>query len=247
MQPSPKLQSFLDWFVTISVVIVLMLGAVRIVLNPWYVQFAYNVIGVPADPYGFTTERRVEYALVAVDYLVNDAGIEFLGDLRFPEGELVPIESCRNLDLYAGDCTRVYNDRELEHMLDVKIVIGQVIWLLGTLLGVLVLIGAWAWREKWLANFKRALGRGGWLTIALIVGILLLVLVAFVPFFVFFHQVFFEAGTWMFLWSDTLIRLFPMTFWQNTFITVGAIAALGALVLGLAFAPPRRKKLPTQE
>jgi integral membrane protein (TIGR01906 family) len=188
---------------------------------------------------------------VAVDYLVNDSGIEFLGDLRFTNGEQVPTESCRNLELYEGDCTRVYNTRELEHMLDVKIVIGQVFWLLGTLLGVLALLGAWAWRENWLPDYTRALGRGGWLTIGLIVAILLLVLIAFVPFFVFFHQVFFDAGTWMFLWSDTLIRLFPMTFWQNTFITVGAIAALGGVVLGFWFAMPpklmpRRKENPSR-
>jgi hypothetical protein len=27
-----------------------------------------------------------------------------------------------------------------------------------------------------------------------------------------FHQIFFSAGTWMFLYSDTLIRLFPERF-----------------------------------
>jgi integral membrane protein (TIGR01906 family) len=242
MQPSPKLTKLLTWIIAISVVVVLMLGAVRVVLNPWYVQFAYNVIGVPPDLYGFSTERRVEYALVALEYLVNDAGIEFLGDLRFPQGEQAPIESCRNLDLYQGDCTRLYNTRELEHMLDVKIVIGQVTWFWGTLLGVLVLLGAWAWREKWLGSYTHAIGLGGWLTLILIFSIIAIVLLAFVPFFIFFHQVFFESGTWMFLWSDTLIRLFPMMFWQNTFIIVGVIAALGGLVLGLLFAPWRRAK-----
>lgn len=242
MQPSPKLMKFLNWFIAISIVIIFVLGAVRTVLNPWYVYFAYNVLGVPADSYGFTTERRIDYALTAIEYLNNDAGIEFLGNLRFPENEQTPYESCRNIDLYQGDCTRLYNTRELEHMLDVKIVIGQVFWVLGTLLGILVLMGAWAWRESWFTEYKQALGRGGWLTIGLIIVIIALVLIAFVPFFIFFHEVFFDAGTWMFLWSDTLIRLFPMTFWQNTFITVGVIAALGGLVFGFLFSPPQRKK-----
>jgi len=241
MQPSPKLLKYLGWFIAISVVIVLVLGAVRIVLNPWYVNFAYNIVGVPADRYGFSTERRVEYASIMLDYLVNDEGIEFLGDLYFPEGEQAPMESCRYLDQYMGDCTRLFNTRELDHMVDVKIVVGQVFWALGTLLGILAILGAWAWREGWLADYKGALGRGGWLTLGLIGVILAAVVIAFGPFFVFFHQVFFDEGTWMFLWSDTLIRVLPTTFWQNTFITVGAITALGGLVLGLLFAPLKRK------
>lgn len=242
MPPSDKLLKFLGWFITICVVIVLALGAVRIMLYPWYVNFAYNIVGVPADRYGFTTERRVEYAGIMLDYLVNDAGIEFLGDLRFPEGELAPMESCRYIEDYQGDCARLFNTRELDHMVDVKIVIQQILWVLGTLLGVLAILGAWAWREGWLPAYKKALGRGGWLTLGLIAVILAAVAIAFGPFFIFFHQVFFDAGTWMFLWSDTLIRVLPTTFWQNTFITVGGIAALGGLILGLLFAPPQKRK-----
>ena len=41
----------------------------------------------------------------------------------------------------------------------------------------------------------------------------------------------FKAGTWTFLYSDTLIRLFPERFWQDTFLVVGGLSA----VLGLVF------------
>jgi hypothetical protein len=47
-------------------------------------------------------EERIAYAGVARDYLLNDSGIEFLGDLRFEDG------------------SPVYNARELRHMEDVK-------------------------------------------------------------------------------------------------------------------------------
>jgi integral membrane protein (TIGR01906 family) len=70
-------------------------------------------------------------------------------------------------------------------------------------------------------DFRWALARGGLLTLILIGVILLLVLAAFGIFFVAFHQVFFEEGTWTFLWSDTLIRLFPERFWRDTFLVVG--------------------------
>jgi hypothetical protein len=46
-----------------------------------------------------------------------------------------------------------------------------------------------------------------------------------------FHQVFFESSTWTFLWSDSLIRLFPLTFWEDSFIFVGGGAIVEALVV----------------
>jgi len=56
--------------------------------------------------------------------------------------------------------------------------------------------------------------------------ILLFVLLAFGVIFVAFHNVFFPPGTWTFLYSDTLIRLFPERFWRDTFIAVGVVAAV---------------------
>jgi integral membrane protein (TIGR01906 family) len=63
------------------------------------------------------------------------------------------------------------------------------------------------------------------------------VLVAFSVFFVFFHQVFFESGTWVFRFSDTLIRLFPQRFWRDAFIAIGLLSLAGGLTLGLVFKP----------
>jgi integral membrane protein (TIGR01906 family) len=59
------------------------------------------------------------------------------------------------------------------------------------------------------------------------------VLIGFSVFFVFFHQIFFESGTWVFRFSDTLIRLFPERFWRDTFIAIGLLSIAGGLVLGL--------------
>jgi uncharacterized membrane protein len=56
---------------------------------------------------------------------------------------------------------------------------------------------------------------------------------AFHVIFVAFHNVFFQAGTWQFLFSDTLIRLFPERFWQDTFIALGVLAGGGGLLVGL--------------
>jgi integral membrane protein (TIGR01906 family) len=61
------------------------------------------------------------------------------------------------------------------------------------------------------------------------------VLIAFSVFFVYFHEVFFDTGTWVFRFSDTLIRLFPERFWRDTFIAIGLLSLAGGLGLGLSF------------
>jgi integral membrane protein (TIGR01906 family) len=55
----------------------------------------------------------------------------------------------------------------------------------------------------------------------------------FWQFFTLFHQVFFTGDSWLFYYSDTLIRLFPIRFWQDAFLWA-AILALGGGA-GLAF------------
>lgn len=237
-----SLQNILGWLITLAMPVILALGAVRLILLPWYVPVEYSMPGFPADPYGFTRAERIQHAQVAREYLVNDAGISFLADLRFPEGQQAPAESCLHTPDYDGDCSRLYNNRELKHMLDVKIVIGQVLWVFYGLLGLVTVLGIWAWRGGWSSTFRLAVGRGGWLTVVLILSIIAVVVLAFYPFFVFFHNVFFESGTWMFLWSDTLIRLFPARFWQDTFIWVGGMAGLAGLALGQSLLPFHKKR-----
>lgn len=222
-----RLWTALSWLVTILMPIVLVMGAVRILLNPWFLEFEYRTPEFPADMYGFTREDRLTYSKIALEYLLNDAGIEFLGDLRFPSGVQVPEPSCS----YMTDCSYLYNERELKHMVDVKVVLSAAldVWIVSVVL--VVLLGVWARRGGWGQEFYRGLRRGGILTLILIGAILALVLVAFGVFFVAFHNVFFEAGTWLFFYSDTLIRLFPQRFWRDVFLTVGGLAVLLALLV----------------
>jgi integral membrane protein (TIGR01906 family) len=64
-------------------------------------------------------------------------------------------------------------------------------------------------------------------------GVLALTLVvAFSLLFVGFHRIFFEGDSWLFLHSDTLIRLFPERFWRDTFIFVIGLTSLFAALIG---------------
>jgi integral membrane protein (TIGR01906 family) len=223
------LNSALSVLVTILTPVVLILTMVRLLLFPWFLTVEYNMPGFPPDSYGFTQVERMGFARNALDYLTNEADISYLGNLRFPPGQSAPPESCREME----DCGRLFNQRELKHMLDVKKVVAQVliVWRMAAVL--LVLCGLTAWGNGRAPEYWLAVGRGGWLTAILAGGVVLLALLAFGFVFVAFHDMFFASGTWLFLYSDTLIRLFPERFWQDVFLYALGIPALAGVVIGI--------------
>jgi integral membrane protein (TIGR01906 family) len=214
-QKESGLYRALSWLVSILVLVALVLTAVRLLVTPTFIQIEYRTPAFPADPYGFTQADRLYWSNIARLYLLNDAGIEFLGDLRFQDG------------------TPVYNERELGHMVDVKYVLEQALALWVASLSALVILGIWALRGGWRRLFRRGLARGGWITVIFVAVIIPVVLVAFGVFFVAFHEVFFDPGTWIFFFSDTLIRLFPERFWRDAFLAIALISLAGGLALGL--------------
>jgi integral membrane protein (TIGR01906 family) len=212
----------LTWVVAILVPLVLILTSVRLLLTPAFVQLEYRTPNFPPDPYGFTQEDRLFWSRIALDYLLNDEGISFLEELQFEDG------------------TPVYNSRELQHMVDVKNVLGSVLIVWYTSLAGIFLLGVWAYWGGWWEEYRVGLQKGGWITVVLIAVTLVAVLIAFSVFFVFFHEVFFDPGTWIFRFSDTLIRLFPERFWRDTFIAIGLISIAAGLALALGF---RKRKI----
>lgn len=204
----------LSALVILLVPFVLIMTAVRVVMTPLYPQIEYRMPYFPDDPYGFTRQERLTYSRYAIDYLFNNEDIYYLGDLTFPDG------------------TPQYNERELGHMVDVKVLVQQMLRYWGLAILVMIAIGLFAWRAGWLGNFWKALSQGGWLTIGLMFAVLTFVILSFRALFTGFHLLFFEGDSWLFYYSDTLIRLFPMTFWRDGFILVGGLTALGAILLG---------------
>lgn len=213
----------LGYLVIALIPLVLVLTSVRLLLTHQFVAIEYHMPGFPEDSYGMTQEQRLEYAPLALDYLLNDRGIDFLADQRFPDG------------------TPLYNERELGHMDDVKALAQTFlrVWLLLT--AGLVAIAAVAWRFKWWDEFRGWLARGGQVTVFLILILLAFTLLSFNALFVEFHRIFFEGDSWLFLFSDTLIRLFPMRFWQDVFVALAGLTLLFGAALW-RFAAPRSPK-----
>lgn len=190
--------------------IAIFLSALRLLMTPAYVSAAYRVPGFPQDPYGFTLDDRLRWSGLSLEYLLNEAGIEFLGDLKFDDG------------------APVFNPRELRHMRDVKALSNSVltVWTaslvgLGLLTAAAYALGSWS-------HFWAGIRRGARWTVLAMVALTGLLLLSFPLVFVGFHRIFFEGNSWLFLYSDTLIRLFPERFWQQVF------AALVLLTLALA-------------
>jgi integral membrane protein (TIGR01906 family) len=209
-----RLYPILSWLITLAVPFLLIMTAVRLLLNPALLQFEYKSPNFPPDTYGFTIQDRLKWGGLSLDYLLNNADISFLADLKFSDG------------------TPIYNDRELSHMADVKLVIQHMTTAWYIIIGALLALGVWAWLGHWMVNFWQGISRGGWLTIALIAIILVFVFTSFDSLFTDFHRIFFTGNSWIFLYSDTLIRLFPLPFWQNAFIFMGGITVVGALLFG---------------
>ena len=196
--------------VTLLLPPLLVLANTVLVVTPPMLSAAYTRPGFPQDPYGFTTEQRIELAPKITSWLGTAESVDELGKLRFADGKAL------------------LNARELRHMHDVKQLTG--VTFRAATLAILVFTAAIlrCRREKLLAT---ALLRGALLTIGLLISIVVLAVASWDQIFTGFHRLFFEGGTWYFAYSDTLIRLFPEQFWFDVVLFLAGLTAAEALLL----------------
>lgn len=209
-----KTQSVLLIVVTIVIPFLLIMTSIRILLNPFFLDYEYNSANFPADEFGFTTQDRLNLGKPWINYMVNGNEINNFANQKFATG------------------TAIYNERELSHMLDVKNLIQAALLAWYIVIGFLILVCIWSWRSKFLDKFWHAVSRGGILTIGLIIAILIGVAVNFDALFTGFHRIFFTGDTWLFYTNDTLIRLFPEKLWSDAFLFMGVFSLTGAVIAG---------------
>ncbi len=197
--------------ITLCVPVLLVMGGVRLLMTPLALQLEYTRPGFPADVYGFTTQDRLTYGPVAIEYMLTDADISLLRGLRI------------------GATGAFYTERELDHMVDVKKVTQAAFSVLMIALGIFSAALVILRRDGKI--LRGALMQGALLTLGAIVAVVFAAVVAWDFFFTLFHQLFFSEGTWIFLYSDTLIRLYPEQFWFDAALTLGVIVVGGAFVL----------------
>lgn len=168
----------------------------------------------------FAPQERQRLAEAAAHYLVSGEGIDYLANLTDLQG------------------SPFFNDRELDHMVDVKVLLRRAV-ALDVVLGLLVvtslgiLISQRETRDRTPSYLIVASLVAPVLSIAALVAVTL----QFRWFFVEFHHLFFVGETWLFPRSDTLIQLFPEMFWFAAFeswilllMAISAAIGVGAYV-----------------
>ena len=202
--------------------LVIVPGVVRLLVTDQYLAFEYGKSDFPKDVFGFDQSQRFSHASDNLHYIVEKRPATFLSGQKHGDAPL-------------------YNPREISHMQDVQNVF-QAVWNLWATASVLFIICALALtlvgggRKPISAGLKT----GGLVTVGLFTLIGISAVVAWQGWFALFHRIFFAEGSWLFSYSDTLIRLFPPQFWFDSAVTVSSLSLLsGFLVYGLgrAFSP----------
>lgn len=228
------------WVLIIGIPLALTLTNVRLLMTHTFPEIEYNLPGFRDDFYGFTKDDRLYWSKRSIDYIMSNPSAgnaedwKFSDEGRAPEGWVAPApETCADYGNQFGprDCTYFYNDREVQHLLDVRnVTTGALnVWALAGILS-LIAIGLLTYFNQTTALRAGLLG-GSALTWGILIFLVAFIGLGFNTFFELFHRTFFAEGTYTFYWSDSLIRLFPLTFWFHAFLFVGLATLLQAAIV----------------
>jgi integral membrane protein (TIGR01906 family) len=131
----------------------------------------------------------------------------------------------------------VYNQRDIDHLKDVKGLIQLVYRLQFVALAYIavylgfnfLLLGGAFWRQ-----LARRIIWGSWTTVAVLAVLGLIALVDFNQFFLLFHLVSFRNDLWQLYPGDKLLAMFPEGFFNDAALFVGGAIILEAIIIGVA-------------
>ena len=208
-----KIFAILSLFISILLPLLLVLSGIRLALTPAFVRLQYNLPGFPADPFGFSKMERLQWAEDSLDYLLGKMSQANFSALQTTDGQ------------------PLYNQRELQHMLDVRLLTLAALKVWRALMAGIILVCILMWVTGYQKQLWQALRCGARFTLLLIALIIFGILLNFDALFTTFHRIFFEGDSWLFRMDDTLIRLFPIFFWQVVFVFIGSISGVIAIIL----------------
>ena len=215
----------LRWVLVISIPLFLLLSNLYLFLSPSFIGYEYSKGSWPLPPRYDDQERR-EVAKAVLYYLRSPEEISYLGELADAEGPL-------------------FNERELIHLVDVKVLARRALHLHGVLglliVGAVVILLFYPEGRKALPG---SLLQGSVLTFLLFGLVGVFAAAGFDTFFVGFHRTFFAGDSWIFDRWDTLIQLFPLPFWFDAAISWVGLTLGEAAILGVgAYLWERRRSV----
>lgn len=192
---------------------------ITFVIAPWYPVWEYGKANFPEEFYGWTQEQRLELALVSVEFLARPEPatevIYMLEEQTHPDSDEL-----------------LFNQREVDHMFDVKVRADR--FRRATQILAIVVVGGLTmllYSNRTEPAAYLAVRNGGIATLGILAVIGAVIGLAWDFFFTFFHELLFPPGTWTFNYSDSLIRLFPNKFWFDVgVVIVGLTIVAGAIV-----------------
>lgn len=211
---SNRLTKILNLLIMLLLPIFIISGGAQLLATDSYLTFEYNKASFPPDSFGFTDQQRFILASTNIHYV----------RAHLPNNEL-------SKQILNG--VPVYNPREVSHMADVQAVFQSIsrVWQVTFIL--LILLGFLLWKTGEQKVLASAIQSGGLLTSGIILSIAALAIFGWQFWFETFHLFFFKPGSWLFSYSDTLIRLFPVEFWFDATLTISAISLAGGSLLAL--------------
>lgn len=136
----------------------------------------------------------------------------------------------------------LFTPEEASHMADAKLLFKRAYragTAAGLLLGAFAALAALRFRGGVYGVVAQWMRRGAAVTAAFVLGVGLLSVVAFEPLFTVFHYLGFPQGNWEFPVSYYLVRLFPLGFWFEMTLVIGALALIESAILWtIGFAAP---------
>ncbi len=187
----------------------LVLSNVMVFMSPQYLDYEYSKPDFPPSQLFNPPDRRY-YAIESI---------------LFERGE-------RTFEQFKA--LGVYNDRELNHMVDVRVLVAESsAFLAMDALMLVVLLAALISTRATRPIAAQALFGGAVLTVALFAAIGLYAALFFDSFFYYFHILFFEGTSGFFNYTDSLIQFYPERFWDDTTIALVVVTILEAVVLGV--------------
>lgn len=211
---SPFTRRFLQIVVISLVPLFLILGAARLLTTDEFLMFEYGKPSFPSDTYGFTPEQRFILASTNIHYV----------RAHLPDDELVK---------HYLNGTKVFNEREVAHMADVRNVFQIILRIWQGSFILLLLLGVVFLKSGERVAFASAIKQGGLVSSGIILAVGLLAVFAWDTWFELFHRFLFVPGSWLFSYNDSLIRLFPYQFWFDATVTLAIVSFVGGLVLAL--------------
>ena len=198
---------------------VFVVNSFRVLAHDWFVRHELAGGDFPADRYGLSGSERLELALTG------------LRSIR-PESEGIVLLERATLP----DDSSAFDRRERRHMADVRSRLGAAFVAQFAALMILAVAAlAFLRSPRWRSVVPRGLLIGSLATLGIAALAVPVILLGFDDFFFRFHEIFFSGDSWRFSHTDTLLRIYPEVFWQDTAqFAAGIVVAQAVVVAGVA-------------